>query len=148
MNRVKGILAAGTLTGLVLATLVAFGFKSTNSQMQASTAVPEIIVQPVMESAPAPVPDTAAAIGGNQPDNTDYIQQLEETLVTMQGREALYRDQIDTANQTILQLQDQINTDRVSQATFNNSANSYQEHDDDHDDHEDHEDHEDHDDDD
>jgi len=143
MNRVKGILAAGTLTGLVLATLLAFGFKSANSQGQAATAVPEIIVQPVIESPTVIDEDTATTIGGNQPDNADYVQQLEEALLTMQGREALYRDQIDTANQTILQLQDQINSDRVSQAAFNNRANSYQEHDDDHDDHDDHEDHDD-----
>lgn len=145
MNRVKGILAAGTLTGLVLVTVLALGFKSVKSQTQESTAVPEIIVQPVIESAPMPASDAATTTGSSQPTNTgqSYIQQLEETLTTMQGREAVYRDQIDAANQTILQLQDQINTDRTAQAAFNNSVSNYQENDDDHDDHEDHEDHDD-----
>lgn len=145
MNRVKGILAAGTLTGLVLVTVLALGFKSVKSQTQESTAVPEIIVQPIIESATMPASDAATITGSSQPTNTEqsYIQQLEETLTIMQGREAVYRDQIDAANQTILQLQDQINADRTAQATFNSSVSSYHENDDDHEEHDDHEDHDD-----
>lgn len=123
MNRTKGILAAGTLTGLVLVTLLALGFRNVDGQGQAATAVPEIIVQPVM----------SPAAESSQVDNTDqsYTQQLEAALTTLQAREAAYRTQLDAANQTIVQLQDQINSDRAAQAVSapaNNSLNTFGEH--------------------
>ena len=144
MNRTKGILTAGTLTGLVLVTLLALGFRGVNSQAEDATAVPEIIVQPVV----SPAADGSQAAPGDQ----SYTQQLETALTSMQAREATYRTQLDAANQTIVQLQDQINADRAAQTASASANSAYAEYedDDDHDEHEaygfygEHEEHEEH----
>jgi len=83
MTRLQGVLAAGALTGTVLATAVALGIKDLN---QAST--------------PTPVP---AIIPATQPQASPMVEPA--NLVDIQAREALYRAQIEQANQTIQQLQ-------------------------------------------
>lgn len=105
MNRTKGILAAGTLTGLVLVTLLALGFGNLKgSTDQEKTAVsdptPVIIQQPIDNSG------DEAALQAWQ----DYTTDLENTVSTMQAREREYQTQLDSANQTIIQLQDQVNS--------------------------------------
>jgi hypothetical protein len=106
MNRTKGILAAGSLTGLVLVTILALGFPDTgaNSDNDQETAVSEptpiVIQQPETDS------NKNKAIQAWQ----TYSSDLENTVKTMQQREEAYRAQIEAANQTILQLQDEVNS--------------------------------------
>lgn len=80
--RLRNILAAGALTGLVLATILAFAWQSAPADSQpAATEVPTA--------------DTLRA------EN----QQLRQAVNILQQREAAYQSQIEAANQTILQLQ-------------------------------------------
>ena len=126
MNRIKGILTAGTLTGLVLITALVFGFSKSNGNGVTETAVPSgIIINPIV--VPSEI-DTQTAVSGD----ANYTQQLEGTLQLMQSREAEYQTQIEAANQTILQLQDQVN---LLAAPV--SASEYTEYEDDDDDYED-----------
>ena len=113
MNRIKGILAAGTLTGLILATMVAFGFQRPSMGTVEETAVaPEIIINPIVMPEEK-VNDT------NQVEVQElesYTQQLETALQTMQERESAFQAQINQANQTIIALQDQVNAQIDAQA--------------------------------
>jgi len=103
MNRMKGILAAGTLTGLVIITVLALGFGSLGAVSDSGTAVPE-------ETFELPLPQPTD-------DNNDealqawqqYSAELEQIVRSMKDRENTYLSQTDLANQTILQLQDQLN---------------------------------------
>jgi predicted nucleic acid-binding Zn-ribbon protein len=104
MNRTKGILAAGTLTGLVLITILALGFGNLQAKSADDTAV-----------APAAAEVSLPQTNGLTTEEAlqawqDYSVQLEQTVQTMQGRDAAYQQQLDAANQTIIQLQDQINS--------------------------------------
>ena len=114
MNRIKGILAAGTLTGLILATMVAFGFQRPSTSTVEETAVaPEIIINPIVMPEEQPVNET------NQMEVQElesYTQQLETALQTMQERESAFQAQINQANQTIIALQDQVNAQIDAQA--------------------------------
>lgn len=79
MTRIKAIIAAGTLTGMVLVTGVAFGVRNlsanSNSQNSSPTTVQSSSSQPQVD------------------------------LQTMLEREAQYRQQLDAANKTIQELQ-------------------------------------------
>lgn len=102
MNRTKGILAAGSLTGLIVMTMLALGFKNINAQTNEMGTVeptPIIIQQP----------ETGAATNEAVQAWQTYSSDLENTVQTMQQREATYQAQIEAANQTILQMQDQAN---------------------------------------
>ena len=103
MNRKKGILTAGTLTGLVLITILVLGFRN----LQAKSDETEVVVPSAEVDAPQ-TKDLAAdeALQAWQ----DYSIRLEQAVLTLQARDAAYRQQLDAANQTILQLQDQINS--------------------------------------
>jgi S-adenosylmethionine synthetase len=80
--RLRNILAAGALTGLVLATILAFAWQSAPTDAQpASTEVP-----------------TAGTLSAEN-------EQLRQAVNILQQREAAYQSQIEAANQTILQLQ-------------------------------------------
>ena len=92
MNRIKGILAAGTLTGLVLITILALGWDSVGGAAANTPVEPAAIVQPMATDA-----------GALQAQNV----QLQNVLQTMQAREAQYQAQIEAANQTITQLESQ-----------------------------------------
>jgi hypothetical protein len=150
MNRVKGILAAGSLTGLVIITMLALGFSSIGAwgTDEAATAVAEPTTTVIQE--PQIDQNASETVKAWQ----QYGSELESTVQTMQQREAQYQAQIDAANQTILQLQDQVNganaaasVQQISapvNAPASAPAPTY--HDDDHDEHEQHEDHEEHDD--
>lgn len=130
MNRMKGILAAGTLTGLLLVTGLAFGFGKSDKEVVSETAVPQEIPETIVN--PIVIPEepvenvwvktganTETAVSGNADEQSIYTQQLESALQTMQAREAEYRTQIDTANQTILQLQDRVNSQITASASSN-----------------------------
>ena len=107
MNRKKGILAAGTLTGLVLITILGLGFGNLGalaSGGSSDTAVQqEIPQQPQVDTTD---PAAAEAVQAWQ----DYSSELEQTVRVMQEREAAYQSQLDQANNTIVNLQDQVNT--------------------------------------
>lgn len=108
MNRTKGILAAGTFTALVLITLLALGFGNLQAKSADVTAVAPAAVE-------VQAPQTTALTNGMTPEQAvqawqDYSVQLEQTVRTLQNREIAYQQQLDAANQTILQLQDQINS--------------------------------------
>jgi len=90
-NRLYGILAAGILTGLVLAVFVAFGLNRNDTE--AAPAETDTVTIP----AEAPPGDLEALQAENQ--------QLRAALDTMQAREEAYQAQLETANQTILQSQ-------------------------------------------
>jgi TolA-binding protein len=80
-NRLRNILAAGLLTGLVLATMVAFGLRDARGTEAASIS--------------------AESAGSLETEN----EQLRQALNTLQAREAGYQAEIEAANQTILELQ-------------------------------------------
>ncbi|RMD53135.1 MAG: hypothetical protein D6835_01310 [Candidatus Thermofonsia bacterium] len=109
MDRMKRILTAGTLTGLVLIIALVFGFGRIKANGNEAAITPEIVVNPVV------MPDGTAVDLSSPEGQAAYTQQLEATLQVMQAREAAYQQQIDAANQTILQMQDQINTQTQSQ---------------------------------
>ncbi len=141
MNRTKGILAAGTLTGLVLITLLGLGWGNLGATSGSSdTAVPQAPEQTTISTDPAAEEAVQAWEA--------YSAELEQTVRVMQERETAYQTQLDTANQTIVNLQDQMNS-----ANSAASSGAYYEEDDDDDRYEDdedeeHEEHEEHDDDD
>ncbi|MCB8927748.1 MAG: hypothetical protein H6652_19205 [Ardenticatenaceae bacterium] len=136
MNRKKGILAAGTLTGLVLITILGLGFGNLGalaSGGSSDTAVQqEIPQQPQVDTTD---PAAAEAVQAWQ----DYSSELEQTVRVMQEREAAYQSQLDQANNTIVNLQDQVNT---SNSAASSSGANYD--DDDRYEHEEHESHESH----
>lgn len=140
MNRTKGILAAGTLTGLVLITILALGFGNLRADRNADVAA-ETAVSPVNMSAATTVSSAADAQINEEAVQAvqawqQYSAELEETVRTMQTREAAYQAQLEAANQTILQLQDSINTANSSASFYNDDGD-----DDRYDDHDDHDDH-------
>ena len=127
MNRTKGILAAGTLTGLILVTLLALGFSNIGAKSgDEETAVSTDSVQAVSDPTPItiqqPVDNSAdeAAVQAWQ----DYATELENTVNTMQQREGEYQTQLDTANQTIIGLQDQVNSTNAAASTALNAPAS------------------------
>ena len=136
MNRKKGILAAGTLTGLVLITILGLGFGNLGALASGgsdSTAVQQVIPQEPQISTTDPA--AAEAVQAWQ----DYSSELEQTVRVMQEREAAYQSQLDQANNTIVNLQDQVNT---SNSAASSSGANYD--DDDRYEHEEHESHESH----
>jgi len=140
MNRTKGILAAGTLTGLVLITLLALGFGNLRATGDSATAVPTTAISTTTTD--LPLPETGSLTNEEALQAwQEYSAQLEQTVRTMQEREAAYQTQLDAANQTILQLQNDINSA--------NSAPAFADGDDDSGEHEEyeHEEHEEYDDD-
>lgn len=121
MNRTKGILAAGTFTGLVLITLLALGFGGLGASADSGTAVPQeataLTIEPTTNSS------TDEALQAWQ----QYSAELEQTVQTLQNRESTYAAQIDASNQTILQLQDQINNSKAANsAAHQDNDNRYE----------------------
>lgn len=128
MNRTKGILAAGTLTGLVLVTLLGLGLGNLGAASgNGDTAVPQTLPQQPQITTTDPAAEEAVQAW------QVYSAELEQTVRVMQDREAAYQTQLDTANQTIVNLQDQINTSNSS-----TSGGNYED-DDDRYEHEEHE---------
>lgn len=92
-NRVKNLLIAGAVTGLLLATILALGFRGTVRAAED----PAGSVQP--QTLPADMTTTSL-----QAENA----QLRSAVNTLLNREGQYQQQLELANQTILQLQNQI----------------------------------------
>lgn len=80
-NRLRNILAAGLLTGLVLATIVAFGWQEVRGN------------------------DSVPASGTSAQSLQSENEQLRQALDLMQQRETSYQAEIKAANQTIQELQ-------------------------------------------
>lgn len=91
MNRTKSIIAAGSLTGLVLITVLALGFRNLTQVTQTVTPAPEIILQPLPT-------DTTA---------TPTAAELQAQVDALLAREGQYQAAIEQANQTITDLQTQ-----------------------------------------
>lgn len=126
MNRTKGILAAGTLTGLVLITLLALGFGNLRAAGDSATAVPTTTISTTTTD--LPLPETGSLTNEEALQAwQEYSAQLEQTVRTMQERETAYQTQLDTANQTILQLQNDINSANSAPA-FTGGDNDSDEH--------------------
>ena len=105
MTRTKGILAAGTLTGLILITLLGLGFGNLGAASGSSdTAVPQELPQQPQINTTDPAAEEAIKAW------QEYSAELEQTVRVLQDREAAYQTQLDAANQTIINLQDQINS--------------------------------------
>jgi len=126
MNRTKGILAAGTLTGLVIITLLGLGFGNLSALVSgggsdSATAVPQDVI-PQEPQVNTTDPAAEEAVKAWQ----DYSAELEQTVRTMQERENAYQQQIDAANNTIVNLQDQINSSNSS--AVSSGVGSYEEH--------------------
>jgi len=125
-NRLYGILAAGVLTGLVLAVIVAFSWGQRN-EIEAAESAPVTLTLPAEDP-----PDT---VEGLRTEN----EQLRAALAVYQEREGTYRAQLETANQTILQLQQ----DSGTRYQEYEDDDEYEEHEDEHEEYEDeHEEHE------
>lgn len=121
MNRTKGILAAGTLTGLVLITILALGFGNLQAKSVEDTAV-----APATE---VTLPQTNGLTAEEALQAwQDYSAELEQTVRTMQDRDTVYQQQLDAANQTILQLQDQINSANNPPAYYDDDDDDRYEH--------------------
>ena len=103
MDRTKGILAAGTFTGLVLITTLVLGFGNLRARPVEDAAGP----LPAGELLPPPT--DGVGIEQALQEWQTYSAELEQTVRTMQDREAAYQQQLDAANQTIVQLQNEIN---------------------------------------
>lgn len=141
MNRTRGILAAGTLTGLVLITILALGFANLRAGGESATAV-----SPTTTANNAlPLPNTGSMTNEEALQAwQQYSAELEQSVRTMQERDAAYQSQLDAANQTILQLQNDINQANSAPAFYDNHDDdddddgyryeAYEEHDEDHDD--------------
>lgn len=145
MNRTKGILAAGSLTGLVLITILALGFQGLGAAAGDGTQTA------VSEPTPIVIQQPETGVGADEAVQAwqIYSGDLENTVQTMQQREAQYQAQLEAANQTILQLQDQANSANAAasvqiNAPGNGSAIASESafYDDDDEEHEEHEDHE------
>ena len=119
MNKMKGIIAAGTLTGLVLITIVAFGFRGVDAQNDS-------ISTPVIEDVTLVQPTNDASGQEAVQAWQDYSSELETAVKTMQAREAQYQNELNTANQTINNLQTQLNQN--NQGNVNVRVNRYEEH--------------------
>lgn len=109
MNRTRSILAAGTLTGLILLTLLALGFAWPAAEDQATSAATTLQIEP-----PAPA-DAASANAATANAATAvqewqaYSAELESAVRTLQQREAAYQSELQAANQTIETLQNEVN---------------------------------------
>ncbi len=118
MNRAKGLLAAGTLTGVILITVLVFGFGSLKAQPDDAQANPDTAAPAVVLPADATTATTTQANAQELQDLRAYNQQLEAALQIMQEREAVYQAQIEQANRTVLQLQDQLNAQMQMQPSI------------------------------
>jgi len=103
MSRKKGILIAASLTGLVLVTFLTLGFGNVIAGSADSTGL-------------SATSSSATSVDAGSADTQQelqawkqYSQELENTVRIMQQREAQYQQQLAAANQTIVQLQNEIN---------------------------------------
>jgi hypothetical protein len=99
MNQKKSIVIAGTLAGLILLTLLAFTFTDTSALLRRNDA------QAVLPATAVPTEQSADANAQAQIQALQaYTGQLEAALQIMAEREVQYQQQLNTANQTIMEL--------------------------------------------
>lgn len=101
MNRMRALLAAGGLTGLVLGTLLALGFGPDRLASAMDRRPTASTVEMKVEGAAA-LPATGPADAGTLMEQN---RQLKDALELMQAREAEYRRQIEQANQALGQVE-------------------------------------------
>jgi hypothetical protein len=130
MERRTALLAAGTVAGLVLFALLALGLGS--GQASGST--------PTWPWADAPDANAAVPVVSTATDAQLRAEneQLRSLLATMQAREATYREQIESANQSLLAQQTAIVSDSATSDAGRTLAceDEYKEHEDERDNHE------------
>lgn len=101
MNRLKGILIAGTLTGFILIAVIVLEVRRANSAG----------VQAISPDITGQNQPTVGLTGDEAVQAWQaYSRELENTVRVLQERDAQYRAELDAANTTIIQLQDQINS--------------------------------------
>lgn len=118
MSRKKGILAAGSMTGFILLAILALGFRNISANGGEGQNAVFTESAPLTLQQPEPGTDAETASQAWQ----TYSRQLEDVVQTMQQREADYQAQLEQANQTILQLQEQLNNANVGSAYQINPA--------------------------
>jgi hypothetical protein len=121
MTRTKGILAAGTFTGLILITILALGFGGSRTQSSV-----EALAVPATEVASSTT--SAASDAETLQAWQDYSAQLEQAVRILQERDNAYRQQLEASNQTILQLQNQINSERARSSFAQQGEHEREEH--------------------
>lgn len=89
MDRTRALMAAGGMTGLVLATLLALGFAPNGQATATGSRLPSSTLTTTLEGTRSP-DDKSALLEQNR--------QLKEALELMQMREGQYREQIEQAN--------------------------------------------------
>jgi len=99
MNRLQGILAAGTLTGLIIITVLAFSWRDAAGQQGSLPAEGSLDSRPANAAMINNDGDVQAQIAGLQ----RYNEQLESAVQIYQAREAQYQQQIELANQALQQ---------------------------------------------
>lgn len=133
MTQKKNIVIAGTLAGLVLLTLMAFSFSGTSALFRRDGGQ---ALQPAQGLPPEQSLEvnTQADVQALQ----DYAAELESTLEIMVDREAQYQEQLNSANQTITEMSQPVQS---SYTYEDDDHDEYEEHDDDdHDEYEEHDD--------
>jgi septal ring factor EnvC (AmiA/AmiB activator) len=110
MNRTRGILIAASLTGFVLITILALGFGRAKVDSTDNSALGLSAPQRTATGT------SQASLQQQLEAWQKYGQELEQTVRIMQARESQYQQQLDSANQTIVQLQDEINGGNRSRA--------------------------------
>ncbi len=148
MSRTKSILAAGSLTGLVLITILALGLRSINadSGTESSSAADSQTRIEIQQ------PQSGATADEALQSWQTYSSDLENTVQIMQEREAAYQSQIEAANLAIIELQDQVSSANTAvnqmgaDTHYDDDEYEHEEYeeDDDHEEHEDHEEREEH----
>lgn len=124
MNRTKGILAAGTFTGLILITILALGF----GRLQASSADNNAELPATAEIVP-PSTDNADMEQALQ-EWQNYSHELEQTISALQARDVAYQQQLEAANATITSLQDEINNTNSVSRFEEHESNEHEAHED------------------
>lgn len=92
MSRLQGILAAGGLTGMVIASSAALGASGMLKQQSANSTTPEPTTEQTTQPEPTATPKVVVV---HRP-------------ATLSARGQQYQTQIEAANQTIIQLQQQL----------------------------------------
>lgn len=108
-TRLTNLLLAGTLTALVLAVFLTFGGAGTETAVADApeTSAPVAVVE---ETTPIISEADRAALQEQIQALQAQNQELRNALALMQERETQYQAQIETANQTITELQAQAKT--------------------------------------
>ncbi len=93
MNRKSGILAAGTLTGLVLIIILIFGMSGLNAAENNSTTLPSAADAIVVDQPTANTTNSETLQAWQT-----YSSELENTVETLQKREGQYQAELNAAN--------------------------------------------------